>query len=101
MAQALEIVMAGTPDQPRLVLTGEIDLSTLVTLRTVVDELPRQPPDQLELDLGGVAFMDSTGLGWLAQLARGGCTIGLRSTPPQVRKVLEVSGVDAVVTFLD
>jgi anti-anti-sigma factor len=100
MATPLEIQIDGTPDEPVLVLRGEIDLSSVVGLRTAVDELPRPTIDQLTIDLAEVTFMDSTGLGWMAGLARGGCVVQLRSTPTSIRKLLEVTGIDGVVTFL-
>jgi anti-sigma B factor antagonist len=96
----LEIQIDGTPDEPVLVLRGEIDLSSVVGLRTAVDELPRARADQLMIDLAEVSFMDSTGLGWMAGLARSGCMVTLRRTPPAIRKLLEVTGIDGVVTVL-
>jgi anti-sigma B factor antagonist len=100
MSTPLEIQIDGTPDEPVLVLRGEIDLSSVVGLRTAVDELPRPDTDQLTIDLADVTFMDSTGLGWMAGLARGGCAVQLRSTPSSIRKLLEVTGIDGVVTVL-
>jgi anti-anti-sigma factor len=100
MATPLEIEIDGTPDQPVLVLRGEIDLSSVVGLRTAVEELPRAQADHLMIDLAEVSFMDSTGLGWMAGLARSGTTVSLRRTPPAIRKLLEVTGIDGVVTVL-
>ena len=100
MSTPLEIQIDGTADEPVLVLRGEIDLSSVVGLRTAVDELPRPDTDQLTIDLAEVTFMDSTGLGWMAGLARGGCAVQLRSTPSAIRKLLEVTGIDGVVTVL-
>jgi anti-sigma B factor antagonist len=100
MPTPLEIQIDGTPDEPVLVLRGEIDLSSVVGLRTAVEELPKDDADQLTIDLAEVTFMDSTGLGWMAGLARGGCAVQLRRTPSAIRKLLEVTGIDGVVTFL-
>jgi anti-sigma B factor antagonist len=98
MTTSLEIQIDGTPEVPVLVLTGEIDLSSVVALRTAVDELPRAELDALTIDLAAVSFMDSTGLGWLAGLARAGCAVTLRGAPAPIRKLLEVTGIDGVVT---
>ena len=100
MASPLEIVIEGTAEDPILVLQGEIDVASVVGLRTAVDELPR-PPDHMIIDLGGVTFMDSTGLGWLAALAKGGCAVALRDTPETIRKLLDVTGVGAIVSLLE
>jgi anti-anti-sigma factor len=100
MTTPLEIVIEGTADEPVLVLHGEIDVASVVGLRTAVDELPRQP-SPITIDLGGVGFMDSTGIGWLAGLARTGWDVTLRSTPEPIRKVLDVTGVASILTVAD
>src|ERR1044071_7894016 len=100
MTTPLEIVIEGTADAHVLVLHGEIDVASVVGLRTAVDELPRQP-SPLTIDLGGVGFMDSSGIGWLAGLARTGWDVTLRSTPEPLRKLLDVTGVAPVLTVAD
>ncbi len=100
MPTPLEIQIDGTVDEPVLVLRGEIDLSSVVGLRTAVEELPHETNETLTIDLGEVTFMDSTGLGWMAGLARGGCEVRLRSTPIAIRRLLEVTGIEGVVTVL-
>jgi anti-sigma B factor antagonist len=97
----LEIQIDGSPQDPRFVLRGEIDVSTVGALRTAVDHLDQPQIDRLALDLGEVTFMDSTGLGWLAGLARNGCAISLFEVPPSIRKLLSVTGIDSVVTVAD
>jgi anti-sigma B factor antagonist len=97
----LEIQIDGSPQDPRFVLRGEIDVSTVGALRTAVDHLDQPQIDRLTLDLGEVTFMDSTGLGWLAGLARNGCAIPLFEVPPSIRKLLSVTGIDSVVTVAD
>ena len=100
MTTSLEIVIEGTAEEPVLVLLGEIDVASVVGLRTAVDELPRHPCP-ITIDLGGVTFMDSTGLGWLAGLARSGCEVTLQATPDPIRKLLDVTGVVAVVALAE
>ena len=100
MATPLEIVIEGTADEPVLVLQGEIDVASVVGLRTAVDELPRQP-SPITIDIAGVGFMDSTGIGWLAGLARTGWDVTLRGTPDAIRKLLDVTGVATVLTIAD
>ena len=100
MTTPLEIVIEGTADEPVLILRGEIDVASVVGLRTAVDELPRRP-SPLTIDLAGVGFMDSTGIGWLAGLARTGWDVTLQSTPEPLRKLLDVTGVATVLTIAD
>jgi anti-anti-sigma factor len=57
--------------------------------------------DHLSLDFRDVTFMDSTGLGWLAGLARGGCSVSLFSVSPSIRKLLGITGIDGVVSVAD
>jgi anti-anti-sigma factor len=51
-------------------LTGEIDLSTAPRLSTVVNDLLSDPPARVVLDMAGVTFCDSQGLGTLVVLSR-------------------------------
>jgi anti-anti-sigma factor len=52
-------------------LTGEIDMSTVHRLVKAVDEiLTAEPPPRVVLDLAGITFCDSQGLGTLVVLSR-------------------------------
>jgi anti-sigma B factor antagonist len=53
-----------------VVLTGEIDMSTVERLSAVVGDLLNPAPPRIVLDLGGVTFCDSQGLGTLVVLSR-------------------------------
>jgi anti-sigma B factor antagonist len=94
----LEIQIEGSPHDPRFVLRGEVDVSTVVALRAAVDQLDQPQIERLALDLREVTFMDSTGLGWLAGLARGGTAVSLHEVPPSIRKLLSITGIDGVVS---
>jgi len=68
-----ELTIAVTRDPAEVVvhLTGEIDVSTTTKLATVVSEvLASDPPARVVLDLAGVTFCDSQGLGTLVVLSR-------------------------------
>ncbi len=81
---------------------GEIDQSCAADLRTDIDrELRRSHARNLILDLGGVTFMDSSGIGLIIgrykQIkALGGKTMIVRPQP-QVDKILELSGLKKIV----
>ena len=96
----LEITVGGSVHEPRLALRGEIDIASVVGLRAAVDALPGAQLDHLTLDLTEVSFLDSTALGWLAGLARGGCAVTLVGTSPSITKLLSITGIDGVVTVV-
>ncbi|MEV0569272.1 STAS domain-containing protein [Dactylosporangium sp. NPDC050588] len=108
------------PHQPQLTLTehtglngvvtvsaaGEIDMSTAGRLTAVLTRvLTGTRPSRLVVDLAGVRFMDSTGIGALVQARRLATTTGtaLRVTNPSpiVTKVLQITGLFDALTADD
>jgi anti-sigma B factor antagonist len=87
------------PRRYRLILSGELDLRNAVDLRAEVSALlaERPLPTDVELDLAGVTFMDSLGLGTLVvgQRICGelGVHFAVRNPSPFVSRLLEVSGL--------
>jgi len=83
----------------RIVIDGELDLRSAVDLRAEISAMldERPPPTDVELDLAGVTFMDSLGLGTLVVGHRICAQLGVRyrvSNPsPFVDRLLEVSGL--------
>lgn len=53
-----------------VVVAGEIDVSTVGRLSGAVDKLLTDPPPRIVLDLDGVSFCDSNGLGTLVALSQ-------------------------------
>ncbi|GGN32605.1 anti-sigma factor antagonist [Streptomyces kronopolitis] len=84
-----------------VVLAGEVDLCLVPELREVIDALTAEDRAWLVLDLEQVTFMDSSGLGVLVYGIRGAEALGggLRLAGPgvQVRRLLELTGLDGVV----
>lgn len=63
--------MRRAPTETVVSLAGEIDMSTVQRLATTVDEiLGGDAPQRVVLDMGGVTFCDSQGLGTLVVLSR-------------------------------
>ena len=87
------------PGQYRIVIDGELDLHTAVELRAEVSALleGRPPPTHVELDLAGVTFMDSLGLGTLVVgrrfCAERGVRYRVHNPSPFVSRLLQVSGL--------
>jgi anti-sigma B factor antagonist len=67
----LSVSVRRTPDEAVVTLVGEIDMSTVQRLAKVVDDiLAADPPARVVLDLSGITFCDSQGLGTLVVLSR-------------------------------
>jgi anti-anti-sigma factor len=84
-------------DAPIVMLTGEVDLSTLPELRACLAPLE----GRVIVDLYGVSFLDSSGIGVLVAarkaLSSNGGDLMLRSPRYGVRRVLELTGLGAWV----
>ncbi|MEU7000417.1 STAS domain-containing protein [Nonomuraea sp. NPDC046570] len=78
---------------------GEIDLATAPELCAHVAGVLDTGVTRVTLDLGGVTFMDASGLTALLVLRRHalgtGATLHLAALPRQVRLILRVTGLDA------
>jgi len=84
----------------RIVVSGDVDLATAAALRdTLIATLDGPPPSpaMLQIDLAGVGFLDSTGIGALIGVrnhaAGKACLVQLVGLQPAVRRVLAVTGL--------
>jgi anti-sigma B factor antagonist len=88
-----------------LLVGGEIDLLTAASLVEAAGELLSNSPGELVLDLAQVTFCDSAGVAALVRIyhkaSAGGTELRLRGARDMVRHVLEISGVDRVITVED
>ena len=66
----LSITAEHSPDEVVFHLAGEIDVLTVNQLSTLVNEVLAEPPPRIVLDMAGVTFCDSQGLGTLVVLSR-------------------------------
>ena len=82
-------------------LVGELDVATAAELRRAVAEALEQMPCVLTLDLSGLSFVDSTGIGVLVGASRRTQEIGssfvLLSPTRPVQKALHLTGVDQLM----
>ena len=79
-------------------LAGEIDHDSAQSLRLQLDDaLISRAPQTLVMDLGGVGFMDSSGIGLILGRKRCAGTLGtalrLQHAPAQLQKVLQLAGI--------
>jgi anti-sigma B factor antagonist len=97
--------MKTTPDEhfPVVQLTGDVDLRTSPDLRENLLQLIKQRPERLILDLAGVGYMDSSGVGTMVELKRRierrGGELVLAGLQPRVRSLLEITRLDQFFTI--
>ena len=87
--------------QATVVVSGELDLSTVGELSRSLGALVDQRPRALTLDLAGLQFIDSTGLNLLVRtskrLREQEGALRLASPTPAIRRVLELVGLDVLL----
>lgn len=88
-------------------LAGEIDHHRAGELmRQLEQQLDLEAPDQVELDMSGVTFMDSSGIALLMRLYRSlsltGGKLRVTNVPNQPGKVLKAAGLQRLfsISFL-
>lgn len=74
-------------------LAGELDLAGLDDVEPQLEELLHREPQPLVVDLGGVQFLDSSGIAALIRLANRFTPVEVRRPSPQVRRVFAVLGL--------
>lgn len=74
-------------------LSGELDLSTIHSVRETADALIGENPDRLVIDLTHVTFMDSSGIALLLWIATRLPQTTLRNPSPIIRQVIEMTGL--------
>jgi anti-anti-sigma factor len=89
-------------DQAVVRVAGEIDLATAPQLEAHVSSLIDAGARRLTIDLADTTFVDSNGIGvFLEAHKRLGCCDGaltLRSPRRNIRKMLQITGLDQLVT---
>jgi anti-sigma B factor antagonist len=88
-----------------LAVTGEVDVATAPSLRARLLEMISQGKVNLIVDLEGVDFLDSTGLGVLVSTVKRVRTTGgdlaLVCTRQPILKVFEITGLTTVFAIHD
>jgi anti-sigma B factor antagonist len=84
---------------------GELDLSCVSQFLVALDEAIETKPSTIELDLGELAFMDSSGVGAYVDAFRRAkaknVTLEIGARSPAVDRVLELSGVEEALAAED
>jgi anti-sigma B factor antagonist len=94
----LSIAVQHAPDEVVIHLAGEIDVLTVTRLSTLVNEvLAAEPPGRIVLDMAGVTFCDSQGLGTLVVLSRKAqharTVLALANVGDFLLRVLDITGL--------
>jgi len=99
----LEITIDRGDDGVTLVVRGEIDLESSAALADALATMVS--PHHVSLDLTDVAYMDSTGLRTILvakeDIERGGGTLGISAASNIVARLVEITGVDGLLTASD
>jgi anti-sigma B factor antagonist len=98
------VVIAAEPDRVVLRVCGDLDMESCPTIEPAVLAAVVSAP-AVTFDLAGLRFCNSTGIAMFIaayEKARAeGTTIELRGTPPNVRRVFKIAGLDTVMPFID
>ena len=104
MADHLTIDVRETEGASVLALAGELDLASSPLLSQRAEEIVAAGRSVV-LDLRGLSFIDSTGLGAIAGIERSaekaGVSLALVPGPRQVQRVFDVSGTAEAFTWTD
>ena len=85
-----------------LSLRGELDHHAALTVRELIrDAVDEELPGRLVLDLSGVSFMDSSGLGLIlgryTKAVELGIVFKVVNPTPQIRKILDLAGTERLI----
>jgi anti-anti-sigma factor len=87
-------------DEAVLAVNGEVNARTAAVLSSELENSILSGNRVIVLDLGAVDFIDGSGLAAITKAAEGLALIGgvlnVRSAPPAVRRLLEITGVDSL-----
>lgn len=93
----LSITFHPDGDEIRVAAAGEIDFTTAERFRTGLYTAINRNYPRILVDMGGVLFMDSSGISILIHAQRraqaAGATLTVINCQPPIRQVLEVTGV--------
>nr|WP_296067640.1 STAS domain-containing protein [uncultured Actinoplanes sp.] len=93
----LSIEVQNAPDEVVFHLAGEIDVLTVNKLSSMVNETLADPPARIVLDMAGVTFCDSQGLGTLVVLSRKAqharAVLALTNVGEFLMRVLDITGL--------
>jgi anti-anti-sigma factor len=101
METSLDIRVTRRHHVPVVVVSGELDLTTGVQLRTTVDGLVSPEQSTIVIDLGATTFLGSTGLAMLLaahkRCREAGGELRVVASDPMIRDVFAVTNIDSIL----
>jgi len=82
---------------PRLTLKGELDISTVETFRTAIEQVIDSGPKLLVLELEELTFMDSSGISVMVLATKHIDQVELRHASDIIRRVIDVTGLSEIL----
>jgi anti-sigma B factor antagonist len=99
----LSVTVQHAPGEAVLKLVGEIDMLTAARLSSAVNDVLTDPPARIVLDMAGVTFCDSQGLGTLVVLSRKASharsVLMLTNVGDFLQRVLDITGLRSALTL--
>ncbi len=80
-----------------LTIVGELDIASVGVVDDAIDEYLSDESRRVVFDLGGLTFMDSTGLALMLQVSKKVDTIEIHNATPIVRRVIEATGLEEIL----
>lgn len=90
------VVADGAPAAPVVRVSGELDLSSVEAVRAALDASVGDGAARVELDLGALEFLDSSGLSLFVELA-GRIPVTIVAASDPVRRIIDVTGLGEVL----
>jgi anti-anti-sigma factor len=94
-----------TPERDHVIVAprGELDMATVGLVEQELRQLHEAGFRSIVLDLGGLTFMDSSGLHlvmrWADDASRNGFAFELEPGPPVVQRIFELAAVTELLPF--
>ncbi len=82
---------------PVIEVSGDLDISSVDRLRAAVSDAAAAHPEELTFEMSGLRFMDSAGIAVLLGAAGKVPTVRLLNPTTAVRRVIELTGLSAVL----
>jgi anti-anti-sigma factor len=103
MDDTLRVEVQRLEDGAVITVIGEVDTASMLTLRAALDD--KTLDRQIVVDMSRVGFMDSSGLKVLLdqriRMLENGGSLLIRDPSPAVRLLLDVTGLDQMLTEPD
>ena len=99
------MTVVSDPPSATVVLDGEIDIATAPAIRRILLAAISGGNVQLAVNMSGVTFIDAAGIGVLVAAAnrarQAGGGLSLLAPSPQVRRLLDVFHLDAILPIAE